>query len=97
VERETQRRGVGQRIRAVVGRLFGKSRGEDNRQTPPKARSTIRTITPKVQTSVELMRRAQQLAIPTRLKEVEDPDVCDVRQSFNEAAYDRDAENFRIQ
>jgi hypothetical protein len=97
VERETQRRGVGQRIRAVVGRLFGTSRGEDNRQTPPKARSTIRTTTPKVQTSVELMRRAQQLAIPTRLKEVEDPDVCDVRQSFNEAAYDRDAENFRIQ
>ncbi|MBR2443027.1 MAG: Clp protease ClpP [Rikenellaceae bacterium] len=99
VEREMQRRGFGQRIRAAVGRLLGKLGGEDSPQIPHtyEARSNVRATTPKVQTTVDIMRRAQQLAQPTSLTEIEDPDVGDVRQSFNEAAYDRDAENFRIQ
>ncbi|MBR2333323.1 MAG: Clp protease ClpP, partial [Rikenellaceae bacterium] len=74
VERETQRRGFGQRIRAAVGRLLGKFGGEDSPQIPHtyEARSNVRATTPKVQTTVDMMRRAQQLAQPTSLTEVED-------------------------
>lgn len=99
VEREARRKGLGQRIRAAVGRLFGNPGGEECSQIPSnvEARSSLRATTPTIQTSVDMMRRAQQLAEPTQLQEVEDPTVCDVRQSFNETAYSRDAENFRIQ
>ncbi len=97
VDREQRRKTLGQRIKAAVAGVFN-STGEEHKQQSPKiVRSTVRPTTPNdAEVRVAKMRKAQQEVDKTRLNEIEDPAVCDVRQSFNEMAYTRDAENFKI-
>jgi enoyl-CoA hydratase/carnithine racemase len=97
VDREQRRKSLGQRIKAAVAGVFNATREEQKQQSPKIARSTLRPTTPNdAEMRVERMRKAQQGVDKTRLSEIEDPAVCDVRQSFNEMAYTRDAENFKI-
>lgn len=97
IDREQRRKTLGQRIKAAVAGVFNKTSNEEPKQQPKVARSTIKPSIPtEVDAGVEKMRKAQQGADKTRLAEIEDPSVCDVRQSFNEMAYAKDAENFKF-
>lgn len=97
IDREQRRKTLGQRIKAAVAGVFNKISNEEPKQQPKVARSTIKPSIPtEVDAGVEKMRKAQQGADKTRLAEIEDPSVCDVRQSFNEMAYTKDAENFKF-
>lgn len=97
IDREQRRKTLGQRIKAAVAGVFNKTSNEEPKQQPKVARSTIKPSIPtEVDAGVEKMRKAQQGADKTRLAEIEDPSVCDVRQSFNEMAYTKDAENFKF-
>ncbi len=97
IDREQRRKTLGQRIKAAVAGVFNKTPNEEPKQQPKVARSTIKPSIPtEVDAGVEKMRKAQQGADKTRLAEIEDPSVCDVRQSFNEMAYTKDAENFKF-
>ena len=88
---------------SVVGRIAEFARklvghgGESAEQLPDtsEVRSFIRA--PKTQPHTTPLFERQRLYAPTVLRPREDPEVCDVKRSFNEAAYARDAENFKNQ
>ncbi|MBQ8864230.1 MAG: Clp protease ClpP [Rikenellaceae bacterium] len=83
------------KIRAVVDRLTGRS--EFERTTPPSHTRQVVHPLDEVHpdTRTELLRRGQQQVQPTALHECEDPAICDIRRTFNEEAYSRDAANFK--
>lgn len=94
-----QRSGWTAKVRAWVDRVIGRPTDTAAGVVPSAAevRSTLRPIrrTSPSDKQLELFRNGQQGATPTEVKAIEDPAIHDIKKTFNQESYSRDAQNFR--
>ncbi|MBP3425596.1 MAG: Clp protease ClpP [Rikenellaceae bacterium] len=94
-----QRSGWAAKVRAWVDKVVGRQSHGQRVALPPtdSLRSTMRPIRRQTESDhqVELLRCGQQRVDRTELKAVEDPAIHDIKKTFNQESYSRDAMNFR--